>query len=136
MWVDEVVLILVKDAVSRRPTGICGRLPFATPCLDVICQVAQIAVLHDKIDVAGRFETIEEFNDVGMANLLEDRDLALEIFEQLGREFFPRHDFDSYPTGQCRLLPSSLSAMVSVLGATIAIINVIGTKTTLKDDCE
>ncbi len=43
-------------------------------------QIPQLAVLHDEVDMGPRLDAVVEGNDVGMAEPLEDLDLAVEIF--------------------------------------------------------
>jgi len=43
-------------------------------------QIAELAVFHDEIDMAGRFDAVVEGNNVRMPKSLEDGDLAVQVF--------------------------------------------------------
>src|SRR3569833_2987634 len=53
------------------------------PLLDEQREVAQLAVLHDEVDVCGRLEAVVEAGDVGVSERLQDIDLAIEVLLEL-----------------------------------------------------
>lgn len=69
--------ILASHLVSNRMR--C-ELP---PLLNEQRQIAQFAVFHNEVDVGRRFDAVMEGNDMGVTELLEDLDLAIQIVLEL-----------------------------------------------------
>jgi hypothetical protein len=56
------------------------------PLLDEVRQVSELAVLHDQVYVSRRLSTVNQGNDVGVVEALEDLDLAVEVVLELAVE--------------------------------------------------
>ena len=66
--------------------------------LDEVGQVAQLAILHDEIDVSLGLDAVVEGHDVGVSKGREDLDLAVEVLLELFVQAAKVHGLDGYQT--------------------------------------
>lgn len=71
-------------------------------------QVTAWAVFHDEVDVLVGVDAVAQVDNVGVAHGLENRDLALQVLEELGRKFAADDRLDGYELMWHRRMVSSV----------------------------